>query len=611
MRWIDYIVRDRETCDEQHAITDVYCASRRSARVQFPMPLLVGIVLSGVALVLVTGFIGYANCLYAAPDNPRACWSDPWYGLLFLKDPWPLYIWLSGLMVLLQVSIFRNEALLRRLIATLVATVASILVVGIIYIGGSHTILNALLGLLYHSATFTVLNFGLILAFLLDSARRWATYGATELNPLRNRELASADPNESMRLRRAKIGELISGDLIAGMLLCAVLSIIFTDGFMRNLLALAGTNEFTCGPGLFGLGQVAAPGAAIVLPGAHTVPPYSCPIPAASTDAAPGPLFIAAVVPVLGGRYINVVDTFLAGLCFVPGMLVLANTAFIRGLDPLSGAAQTGGRVAVAPVAGGHNADADIVAGRVGNAVFDALREALGRYILPYLRRAVLSLRNILWPLLVLVGSASLALCALYVQHYLHHYDPTYACAPAYVAKYHLKPGQCQIPDPHSYLGLALVFGVVGFLCTVFSAALLLMSGRVVTNTLRLLGRVGSLLLFTFWMFSFALFGFNWFLLETTVVPHSLSYPAGAIEAQSCVASGTATWQLMLAPPSATCSQPFGLGWLSAVSFVALIAALVALAFRLRGWRTAGRPARARAGDPDASTVASFPGLRG
>jgi hypothetical protein len=570
---MQYLLREApgaQDCDERHADTDVYCAKRGTSLVQMPLVVIIGIIVVGLVAFLVAGFVGYAAGVCVAGDpattiieaGQRVCWHDPWYHFIYLKEPWPLFIWFSGLMVLIQVAVLRAHV--RRLIATLIVTAVSILIVAIVYLLGPGAVERFLLhypdGLIYQPATYLLLNFGLIGAFLVDSTRRWLIYGGTELNPQRQ-DLQAADPSRSMALRRAKIGELVSGDLIAGMVLCAVLAFVFTEGFLRTLFGVAGGSVFDCGPNLI------SPAIHRVT-GSNSVAP--CPV--------PGPhnaLFISSVIPLFGGHTINLVDTVIAVVCLVPGVGVLAITAFIRGLDPLSRATSPASSLSVA----GANARGQDVAGEVGMAVFDALNEALRRYILPYARRAVLSLRNILWPLLILIGSFSFALCGRFIQYYLHHYDPTYYCNPA------LKIANCQAPNNLTYLLLALAFGFTGFFTTVASAALLMMSSRIFANTMQLLGRVGYVLLLTFWLFSFALFGFNWFLLDTGLVPASLAVPP-AVGASLC--QGVPTWQLMLAPPHAQCAQPFSLSWLTALSFGVLVIAVAVILPRLR----AGFPGR-------------------
>jgi hypothetical protein len=582
-----YVIQDltgSDTCDEKHVGSDIYCAERHTARVSFSLPLIATVVGTGVVAVLLAGFVGYFNCLpaysavLAQPTLTLRCPGDFWSTthFLYLNEPWPLYLWLSGLMLLLQFTILRHR--LRSLIAMLVITVVSIAIVAVVYLLGVDALRRYTVeppdGLIYQPWAYTVLNFGIIGAFLLDSARRWIGYRHNELSAASMEALMRADPSRSMHVRRAKMGELISGDLIAGMILCAILSIAFSPWFMRGVLALAGSNEFNCG----GVTTVTTP----------------CPV--------PGPhnaLLVQGPIPLLANHFIYQIDTFLAGICFVPGIAVLANTAFLRGLTPLSG---SGSSMARGAIEGGSTGD---VTAQVGMAILDSLREAIQRYILPYARRTMLSLRNIFWPLLVLIASFSLALCARYVQYYLHHYDPTYGCAPqymAYVQQLNKHAVACTPVTAVSHLELALAFGVVGLVCAVVSCAMLLTSTRVITNTFRLLRRIGTVGLLSFWMFAMALFGVNWLLVDMGIVPVSLSLPSAA-GASQCQAP---SWQLMLNPPAPVCAQPFTPSWLTITSFAATLLALLVLVLRLntrfyslRG-STAGQAVAGQAAAPSA-----------
>lgn len=562
MQYVIHELTGPDRCGEQHADTDVYCAEQHTARISFSLPLVATVVGTGVVAVLLAGFLGYFSCLPVylnlLPLHPGAqrCPGDFWSNthFLYLNEPWPLFLWFSGLMLLLQVAILRHH--LKSLIAMLIITVISIVIVAVVYVLGVDALRKYLVdppnGLIYQPWAYALLNFGIIAAFLVDSIRRWIGYRNNELSSASMEALMRADPNRSIHLRRAKMGELISGDLIAGMILCGVLSIVFSPWFMRGVLGLAGSTEFNCG----GVTTVTTP----------------CPVPGPHNS-----LFVQGAIPLLSGHYIFAIDSFLAGLCFVPGVAVLANTAFLRGLTPLGASGSSAaGRTALA----GNGSTGDVTA-QVGMAVLDALREAIQRYILPYARRAMLSLRNIVWPLLVLVASFSLALCARYIQYYLHHFDPTYGCDPhyvLYVERLNKQPFACTPVTDVSHLELAVGFAVAGLICAVVACALLLMSMRVITNSFRLLRRLGTIGLLTFWMFALALFGFNWLLLDLGVVPTSLSLP-GPFGADQCVAP---SWQLMLAPPSSLCAQPFTPTWLTAISFGGTVLGLFVLVLRLR-----------------------------
>src|SRR5438270_13037894 len=101
---MQYLLREApgaDTCDEDHADTDVYCAKQGISLVQIPLVAIVSIIAAGLAAFLIAGFVGYAAGVCVAGDpattiaegGQRVCWHDPWYHFLYLKEPWPLYIW--------------------------------------------------------------------------------------------------------------------------------------------------------------------------------------------------------------------------------------------------------------------------------------------------------------------------------------------------------------------------------------------------------------------------------------------------------------------------------------------------------------------------------------
>jgi hypothetical protein len=107
----------------------------------------------------------------------------------------------------------------------------------------------------------------------------------------------------------------------------------------------------------------------------------------------------------------------------------------------------------------------------------------------------LLALRNILWPVLILMGMFAAAFCADDVQTYLHS-----AKGIAVV----LTSG-----------GPAVAWGIAAHAFIVCSAALLVFRRRVVENSFRLMALVGFTLLLTLWIFTLALWAVNQFLLLT------------------------------------------------------------------------------------------------
>ena len=223
-------------CNEDHYITDIYCQTRHTFLVPYPIPLIVGVCLGGVLAFMLVGFLGYGGPALAghlAPfvDCPSGigvdtskCLHDD---IAIFYAPWPLYVWLSALMITLQISVLRHPKLRGRLIATLVVTLVSTVVVGIAYYGNTGLLRRILdfitSGILVNLGTnpwfYTLLNFGLILLFVADSARRWLNR-ARGFNPNGDLfgTLTPADENTP------RVDELVSGDLIAGFVLIGALA---------------------------------------------------------------------------------------------------------------------------------------------------------------------------------------------------------------------------------------------------------------------------------------------------------------------------------------------------------------------------------------------------
>src|SRR5262249_201914 len=148
-----------------------------------------------------------------------------------------------------------------------------------------------------------------------------------------------------------------------------------------------------------------------------------------------------------------------------------------------------GVNAAPAPRAAAAHADGSArkaVSEEVSLTVLNTLRSALDRRIRIALTALLLALRNIVWPILILMSVLALAISAEVIEEYLHG-------------------------SPKTELGAILTaaaagtLGIVGALFTVFAAALFIFRRRVATNSLKFLGLVGFVVLLTFWLFSLAL----------------------------------------------------------------------------------------------------------
>ena len=578
-------------CGETHAVTDLYCAKRRRALITYSTPLVVAIILTGVAAFLVTGFLGYTDvyhynlCLseLARPHHAAGliCPFKPaplrWFDRPF-KEPWLLYLWFSGLMVGLEISIMRRLPR-RRLIAIIVATLISMLLVGIFYLYGDvllpyiNHLVNGLLANVLESPWFyTVVNFGIILAFFIGSINRWLRrvrglepisdmVSATDSDPA-STGAATDTPADAVRTPRPAVSsrpltigetevlpphqlrleEVIAGDLITGMVLCFVLALLFTYDHISAFVTQVVPGD--CKP--ITKGHITAPGA----------PTTVCTLPIPDIARVP------AQVPLLGHADLFFVDNTLAFLCLFAGFLILAITAVVVSLSAM--------REDAAGAAGVAGPATDII-----SVIFSALRAAFDRQFRAIIDYALRSVQNILWPVLILVSSFCLALLSSKIEQYLHAHTLDLATADlwAYYVRW--------------FVGLP-VAAVVGTICAI---SLMLYSGRVLVDALRFVGRIAVIFVFTFWIFAVSLLAANAFIRELG----GLGTPQpGYDPTQIGTYCSQPTWQLVFTS-AATCNQPFmPFSPLTALSLLALIVALAALLLRTRRVDASARATKAR-----------------
>jgi MFS family permease len=103
------------------AKTDVYDERRRTFLIQYPIGVVIGLGLAGVVAFALTGFLGYRD------EN------EPGFTQAVFSQAWPLFLWFCALIMALQISILRHPTLRRQLTATLVVTLLSMAIVGILY----------------------------------------------------------------------------------------------------------------------------------------------------------------------------------------------------------------------------------------------------------------------------------------------------------------------------------------------------------------------------------------------------------------------------------------------------------------------------------------------
>jgi hypothetical protein len=498
-----------EKCGELHAISDVFCEKRRRFLVEYPQSLIIGISAAGLVAFLLVGYLGY-NPVLDCGRGVASCWQ-----YTVFKNPWPLYVWFCGLMVVLQVSILRNPRLRPQLVATLLVTLVSSVVMYWLYFYGPlnqliYDIVTLKFGVLRSLFSeqwfYTIVNFLIIALFIIDTGIRWARRAAGQkatgpLIPGADEEPAGPDD--------PRVEEMAAGDFIAGMVLFGVMAVVFAYGFIHGTAALLPIAPDPTHP---------------VNPDIATVP---------------------NVVPLLGGITLSQIDRLLALFCLPLGFIVLAISATLWGLSAVRAVIEITPR----PV-GDVDGTSESVTAQVALVLFNALRSALDRYVRFILLRILYSLRNVAWIILIFVANLGLAALAQSTQQYVH-----------------------TSPRPILVVVSLVVAAAIAVLGVTLSAALLLSSRRVATNSLRLLFWVGFVLGLTFWLFSATLVGLDWLGQVAGIVPPSLTTTIGAHCAQPFLRN-------LWFPTNPACNQPFAVSYLTVLSAAFLVGLLVWLFLR-------------------------------
>ncbi len=451
--------------ESSRAITDLYDTQRGTFLVAYPLWLVLGLGITGVIAVAMVGFLGY-------PGDPKV-----------FDKPWELYLWFCALMITLLVSIFRHRSLRGQLIATLVVALLCVIIVYVIGFPGGfiRRFLQQYLPLLAdEQLTYVVVNFAIILVFWVDTIRRWIRRAnGLSLHPEIDLATGARRDEKPDPAELPSLAELISGDLLAGSVLTALLSYLFMPVVMNHIVithpALSDCNL------------------------AVSFPPSAC---------------LTA-----GVQYASL--TFLdqtQALAYVAvGLLVLGLAATLGGFGSVGGAPLP---IGVSQAVNLVNAEAAPVTAPittgVAETVLDTLRAAINRRLRELLGGLGRSLRNIVWPVLLFVTTFGIFQLSLNIQAYLHADHRGLSSVLLYI-----------VP--------AAIWGLVSVFSLAFSAALTLFSWRVADNTLRFMGLIGFILLLTFWIFSLALWGFNVLLeqFNASIVkpfdPPSLATAASAI----------------------------------------------------------------------------------
>jgi hypothetical protein len=448
----------------RHAITDVYDEERRTFLVHFPRLFIVALGLSGVVVLGLTGFLG----------RPQ---GTTMYDAIF-RQPWVLYLWLCALVLTLEVAVLRDKSVLAYRIAAVTVTVIAMIVVLITFFYGIPfgELLNSLLEQLFNLRVavenivknpwfYTLLNFGGLAIYALDSGNRWLRR-ARGLPPSRRVDIGLGESFDKRSLPGMQ--QLVAGDLLAGALLCVVLAIIFRPDVVGTFWHF--TNS-----------SISIDGCTVSWPVGHCTPP-------GLTRADPPTL--------------TFIDTIFALIALPTGLIVLALAGAISGLGALGGVARQPGSTQPLTPVGEQQSSTQAISEQVSRTLLDTLLAALNRRgggsgpasaAEVASESLLLPLRNVLWPPLIFLGVAAIAQAATNIQVYFH--------------------SDKSLGDEMTLIATAAPWTLVTAVSIVIALALLVFHGRIADNTFRFVGLVAFIALLTGWIYSLALWSFNKLLL--------------------------------------------------------------------------------------------------
>lgn len=448
----------------RRAITDIYDEERRTFLVHFPLWFIVALGLSGVVVLGITGFLGKQQ-------------SDNTYDLLF-RQPWILYLWTCMLVLTLEVAVLRDDTVKLYRFAVVTLTVIAIIIVLITFFYGIPfgELLNQLLNQLLHIRVaveqlvsspwfYSVLNFGGLSIYALDSVRRWIRR-SRGLSPSRRVDIGLGEKVDKKSL--PGLQQLIAGDLLAGALLCTVLAVIFRADIVGTFWHLSNP--------------------AVVVNGCTVSWPIGACVPPGLTKADP--------------PTITFIDTILALIALPAGLLVLALAGAISGLGALGGVARDPNEsTPVATSAQQMQSSTGAISEQVSRTLLDTLLAALRRgggggqasAAEVASESLLLPLRNVLWPPLIFLSVESVAQASSRIQTYFQ--------------------GSKSLSDEMVLIATAGPWALVAAISVVIALALVVFHGRIAANTFRFLGLVAFIALLTAWIYSLALWSFNQLLL--------------------------------------------------------------------------------------------------
>jgi hypothetical protein len=475
---------------DTHVITDVYDPKKRRILVRFPHGLLLTLGLTGV---LAFGLIAYLG--YGEDTSPL--------GVAFHKA-WPLFLWFSALVFTLEIAVLRHPKLRRLLTEALVVTIICMAFVGFTALdpGLLKYILTNLLNIKIAIPqigtspwTYAIINFGVLSVFWLDTIRRWIRSQSGQPAARRiDLGFGTLEFGESDEL--PTLPELIAGDLIAGGVLALVFSLIFQAGVINPIAdALqVGVHITTC--------TVSWPIGHCIGSGSPLNPPT-----------------------------LSKIDLIQALIYLPLGLITLALTATANALAAASDSPAAPTATAKAAPAPGTAVAADNQSravstqvvqpseqtekGRqsatvsVTGTIIDALRGALNRRIRIAIDNLLLALRNVVWPLLILLGMIALGQATQNIAFYLRLQSNQRTCAqkinPIPLTDCHLAQQQLATYQQYTHLASAVGLVIAAAVALTLALMMLVFELRVADNIFRFLGLVTYIGALTLWIFSLAL----------------------------------------------------------------------------------------------------------
>ncbi|HEX8728879.1 MAG TPA: hypothetical protein VF739_09670 [Ktedonobacterales bacterium] len=475
---------------DKHAITDVYDPTKRRILVRFPHGLLLTLAITGVLAFALMGYLGYGD-------------DHSLLGQAFHKA-WPLFLWFSALVFTLEIAVLRHPRLRRQLTEVLVVTIICMIFVGFSALdpGLLRYILTNLLNI--HLVlpqigqspwTYAIINFGVLIVFWLDTIRRWIRTQRGEPTARRiDLGFGTLEFGEAADL--PTLPELIAGDLIAGGVLAALLSLIFRAEVINPIAdALQiGVNITTC---------------TVSLP-LHCIPPGGGP---------------------MDPPTLSKIDLIQALIYLPLGFITLALTATANAFNAASDT-PTGTTAPIVPNTPGTAIATDAQnravstqvvqpseqteKGRqsatvsVTGTIIDALRGALNRRIRIAMDNLLLALRNVVWPLFILLGMIALGQVAQNISFYLHLQSDQRTCAATHNAFPDEKTCALSAQQLHQLLqyqnlGAAVALVVAAAIALTLALMMVVFELRVADNIFRFLGLVVFIGGLTLWIFSLAL----------------------------------------------------------------------------------------------------------